>query len=191
MAAAASWSSRRRRARPRRRPAAGCRGRRSPGRPPRTPRPGDLGGEPEVMPPGLEVVVLQDAPDGVRGDARHDPLGDQLPGHLPAVPEGQGAAAVIGPLAGHLDQVQRDLGGKRPACGRVGACREVRRALGPGTVRPTCGRAARSCRRAGRLPSRSRLVRAGAGHVPGVPTRRVRSSPAASAGSRPGLRESG
>ena len=153
--------------------------------------PGDLGGEPEVMPPGLEVVVLQDPPDGVRGDARHHPLGDQLPGHLPAVPVRQGSAAVIRPLAGHLDQVQRHLGGKRPACGRVGACREGRRARRPGTARPTCGRAARSGRRAGRLPSRTRPVRGGAGHDRGVPTRRDQSSRVANAGSRLGLQESG
>ncbi len=119
--------------------------------------PRDLGGEPKVMSPRLQLVVLQDPPHGVRGDAGDHPFGDQLTRHLATVPEGQGSSPIIGPLAGHLDQVQHTAGEKTVPM-RVGLSPGGRRAQRRGSVRPTCARGARSGHRVGRCLSRSCLI---------------------------------
>ncbi len=137
--AAAGWSSYRRTGPSRAPPAAGCPGRRplGPGR--RKPHPAPPGATARVVPPRLEPVVVQDPADRVRRDGLDDALGHQLARPFLAVPLGQGTALIIRSLARHLDQVQRDLGEKRPAVGRCVVGREARRGHAPQSGDPIGG----------------------------------------------------
>jgi Bacterial regulatory protein, Fis family len=106
----------------------------------RVPRP--LGVEPNMMPPGLELVRGQNASDGGGGDLLHDLLGDELARQFGAIPLGEATSQRIRAFAGQAYHVDRDFGGKTPPW-RLG--RGHPRALqdaGPESAWPTCGRRA-------------------------------------------------
>src|SRR5271157_6046462 len=111
-----------------------------------------LGRQPHLLPPRLQAVVPQDLTHGLRRDLGHHAVTHQLPSNLSAIPLGQRAPKLIRPFAGDLHHVHRDLGGKRPAYGRVRGDRLALRGDFSGTVWSTCAHASPSCRPTGRLP---------------------------------------
>src|SRR5581483_4426015 len=147
--------------------------------------PWHLGRQPQVMPPRLEAVVVEDPAHRVGRDGFGDAVSHQLTCQLLAVPLGQGAAVVIRSLARHLDQVQRHLGGKRPAAGRCAAGRGARLGHASGSGGPTCGHSWGPGRRWRRPPPAAGPDPAAGSGVRGAPSRRAGWSCVASAGVRP------
>jgi hypothetical protein len=76
------------------------------------------GGQPQVGPPGCQVMGLKEAAPRFGRKALAKPVPFQLGGQLDAVPLGEGPAQAVGPLTGQFDQRHGDRGGKRPAGGR-------------------------------------------------------------------------
>jgi hypothetical protein len=109
-----------------------------------------LGRQPRLLPPRLEAVVQQDLTHRRRRDRLHHTAADQLAGDLGAVPLRQRPPGVIRPLTSDLHHVHRDLGGKRPACGRDRDDPAIRRDDPSGTAGPTCAHASLSSQPAGR-----------------------------------------
>src|SRR5271157_3704118 len=112
----------------------------------------NLGRQPHLLSPRLQTVMQQDLTHGLRRDLGHHAVTHQLPSNLSAIPLGQRSPELIRPFAGDLHHVHRDLGGKRPACGRVRGDRVVLRGDFSGTAWSTCAHASPSCRPTGRLP---------------------------------------
>src|SRR5271166_3904796 len=94
----------------------------------------------------------QDLPHGLRRDLTDHAVTHQLPSNLSAIPLGQGSPEFVRPFTGNLHHVHRNLGGKRPACGRVRGDRVTLRGDFSRTAWSTCAHASRSCRLTGRLP---------------------------------------
>jgi len=69
--------------------------------------------------PGCELVVCQDAANGLSCHGLDDPLVFQGSGQFETAPLGEGAAAEIWTLAGQLDQMHGYFGGKKPAGGHA------------------------------------------------------------------------
>jgi hypothetical protein len=77
--------------------------------------PRGLGGQPHMVPPGFQFVMLEDPADRLGRNVLDEPLLFQLAGQLDAVPLGERPAELIRSLAGQLDEMDRYGGGKRPA----------------------------------------------------------------------------
>src|SRR5215212_3683808 len=73
------------------------------------------GMEPEMAAPGFEPAGSEDALHRLGRDRGHDPLRDELPRQLCAVPLTQRAAGLVGQLTGAMDDVESHLRGKRSA----------------------------------------------------------------------------
>src|SRR5512143_2950761 len=110
-----------------------------------------LGRQPHLLPPRLETMVEQDLTSRLRRDRRHYAVALQLARDLGAIPLAQRASDIIRPFAGDLHHVQRDRGGKRPACGRVRDDHVSLRVDPSGTAGPPCARASPSGRPSGQL----------------------------------------
>jgi hypothetical protein len=77
--------------------------------------PRGLGGQPHMVPPGLQFVMREDPAHRLGRNVLDEPLPFQVAGQLDAVPLGEGPAELIRSLAGQLDEVDRYGGGKTPA----------------------------------------------------------------------------
>lgn len=82
----------------------------------------DFRGEPGMVAPGFELVMLQNTADRLRRDMGDDALTFQVPGEFEAIPVGKRPAAEVRPLARHLDQMDGHLWGKKRAGARVLVC---------------------------------------------------------------------
>jgi hypothetical protein len=77
-----------------------------------------------MVPPRCKFVVDKAATNGVRRDMLNDTLMFQWSGEFATIPWGEGATELIWPLAGHLDQMDRHLGGNILARDRGQVCRQ-------------------------------------------------------------------
>lgn len=68
-----------------------------------------FGGEPHVVAPGLELMMEEDATNGLIGDALHDSLFNELSCQFLTVPLGQGFPYICGSFARHFDKMDGDL----------------------------------------------------------------------------------
>ena len=78
-----------------------------------------LGGEPHLVTPGFETVVLKTQAHRLPADGLHDVVLDQLSSDLLTVPDRQRATTGIGAFTGELDDVLLDLRGKKRVCAPV------------------------------------------------------------------------
>ena len=87
-----------------------------------------LRAHPHLVPPGLQFVMAENPRHRVSGDAGDDAVRNKLSGDLDAIPLRERPPQLVRELAGDLHDVERDLGGKRPAVGRFAEHRRGRRA---------------------------------------------------------------
>jgi hypothetical protein len=57
-----------------------------------------MAGEPEVMAPRFEMMLLEDAPHGFSGDRLHDSISDQLVCNRSTIPLGERTPMLVWPF---------------------------------------------------------------------------------------------